>query len=143
MSPKGYKFIPVTPEYDIAVPEGLSADQEAALIARRMAELDPAALAIESAELEELGTHPERAVPMAKIIRELELMDQAPTPDIPCPGKATARSGYTRSVQRRPSPNASRPRAVALSKSAGPSRTLRLLRRSSSGWVQTRLASAN
>ena len=77
MSPKGYQFIPVTPEYEIAVPEGMSAEQEAALIARRMAELDPAALARERAELEELRTHPERAVSMAEIIRDLENAEPA------------------------------------------------------------------
>lgn len=83
MRPEGYKFIPVTPEYTIVIPEGLPPEQEAALIAERMAEVDSGQFAREYAELQELQAHPERAVPMEKILQELELMDQAHGPDVP------------------------------------------------------------
>lgn len=83
MRPKGYKFIPVTPEYEIAIPEGMPPEEEAALIARRMAELDPAALAREYKEVQELRAHPERAVPIEEILRDLESLDQATAQDVP------------------------------------------------------------
>jgi len=41
MEHKGYKLIPTEYGFDIAIPDNLPPDEEAALIAQRMAELDP------------------------------------------------------------------------------------------------------
>lgn len=83
MSPNGYKFIRVTPEYEIAIPKGLPPEQEAALIAQRLAEIDRTALARECKDLEDLRAHPENAIPIEDIIRDLESMGQAPSNDVP------------------------------------------------------------
>jgi hypothetical protein len=76
MRPKGYKFIPVTEDYAIAIPEGLPPEQEAALIAQRLAEIDPTELARDCKDLKESIAHPEQCVSLEDILRELEAMDR-------------------------------------------------------------------
>jgi hypothetical protein len=81
MEHKGYKLIPTEYGFDIAIPDNLPPDQEAALIAKRMAELDPVVIEADRKEIAELMAHPENAVPFEDIIRELELMDQSSSQD--------------------------------------------------------------
>lgn len=71
MRPNGHKFIPTQYGIEIAIPDNLPPDQEAALIAQRLAEIDPIELAAELKELGELLEHPERGIPMEAVLREL------------------------------------------------------------------------
>jgi hypothetical protein len=73
---KGYKMIPTEYGIDIAIPDNLPPEQEAALIAKRLAEIDPIELAAERKDIEDLMAHPEHAVPLEDILQELELLDQ-------------------------------------------------------------------
>jgi hypothetical protein len=73
----GYKFIPVTPEYEIAIPDNLPPDQEAALIAQRLAEFNPVAFAAELNDIKELMAHPERAIPFEEVFKDLDMMEQS------------------------------------------------------------------
>jgi hypothetical protein len=74
----GYKMIPTPYGIRIAIPDNLPPEEEAALIAKRLAELDPVEIEQELRELQEQIAHPERSVPFEKIIRDLELMNQEP-----------------------------------------------------------------
>ena len=76
MKYKGYKLIPTQYSFDIAIPDNLPPEEEAALIAKRLAEIDPIEMAAELKDIEDLMAHPEHAIPFEDIIRELELMDQ-------------------------------------------------------------------
>jgi hypothetical protein len=75
MEHKGYKLIPVTDDYSIAIPEGLPPDQEAALIATRLAEFDPIEMAAECKELRDLRDHPEKCIPLEDVLREMGITD--------------------------------------------------------------------
>ena len=76
MEYKGYKFIPTQYGIEIAIPDNLPPEEEAALIAKRLAEIDPIELAAELKDLEDLRAHPEKSVPFEDILRDLELMNQ-------------------------------------------------------------------
>ncbi len=72
-----YKFIRFTDEVSIAIPDGLPPDQETALIAQRMAELDPAEVAAQCAEFREMMDHPEKCIAMEDVLRELGVSEEA------------------------------------------------------------------
>jgi hypothetical protein len=74
---KGYKMIPTGYGYDFAIPDNLPPEQEAALIAQRLAEFDPIEFAAELKELEELRMHPERSIPLEDVLRELGVSNEA------------------------------------------------------------------
>jgi hypothetical protein len=78
MDHPGYKLIPTPYGISIAIPDNLPPDEEAALIAKRLAELDPEEIAAEMRDIEERRAHPERSVPFEEILRELKLMEQEP-----------------------------------------------------------------
>lgn len=75
MEHKGYKFIPTEYGFDIAIPDNLPPDEEAALIAKRMAELDPVEIEAERKDLAELMAHPELCVSLEDILRDLGVSD--------------------------------------------------------------------
>jgi hypothetical protein len=83
MQHKGYKFIPTEYGIEIAIPDNLPPAEEAALIAKRLAEIDPVELAAERKELEELIAHPERCIAFEDLLREMgvsdETLEQDPT----------------------------------------------------------------
>ena len=75
MEHKGYKLIPTEYGFDIAIPDNLPPDEEAALIAKRMAELDPVKIEAERKDLAELMAHPELSVSLEDILRDLGVSD--------------------------------------------------------------------
>jgi hypothetical protein len=83
MRRKGYKFIPTEYGIEIAIPDNLPPDQEAALIAKRLAEIDPIELAAELKDLAGLRAHPERAIPLEDVLRDLESMNENVSQDAP------------------------------------------------------------
>jgi hypothetical protein len=83
MQHKGYKMIPTEYGISIAIPDNLPPDEEAALIAKRLAELDPVQIAAEHKELVEMIAHPERCVTLEDVLRDLGVSDEEIQKDRP------------------------------------------------------------
>ncbi len=80
MDTPGYKAIPT--EHGIMyIPDNLSPEQEAALIAKRLAEFDPVEEAAFLRDVEEMRAHPELCVPFEDILRDLRAMEEEPSQD--------------------------------------------------------------
>jgi len=73
MQPHGYKFIPTSHGVEIAIPDNLPPDQEATLIAQRLAEIDPIEVAAERKEIQRLLDNPGQCVAMEDVLRELAI----------------------------------------------------------------------